>query len=298
MYLDPGSSTPHSRRGRAPLALVVYDPPPEELGAPIDWSAWYLTDEDDMSEGIEQGVILQGARSSLITLAEERAWANTFVGHDNFFAWVEEEPLVRVSPDVYLLDDPPPGPWPKMWQTWLPGHKPPRWALEIVSDDWKKDYELNPPKYAQLGARELVLFDPEAAASPDARRGSREARKVRVPLQVYRRGADGALVLVYRGDGPAFSEEIGAFLVVQKDGGRALLRIARDAAGTDIVPTAEERAKAAEESNQAAQERAKAAEESTKAAQERAKAAEERAQTAEERIQALEAELARVRSPK
>lgn len=277
MFLDPGSSTPHSRRGRSPLALVVYDPPPEELGAPIDWSAWYLTDEDDMSEGIEQGVILRGALSSLITLAEERAWANTFVGHDNFFAWVEEEPLVRVSPDVYLLDDPPPKPWPKMWQTWLPGHKAPRWALEIVSEDWKKDYELNPPKYAQLGTRELVLFDPDAAAKPDARKGIRGARNVRVPLQIYRRGADGALVLVYRGNGPAFSEEIGASLVVQKEEGMALLRIARDAAGSDIVPTVEERAKAAETS---------------------IKVAEERAKKAEERIQALEAELARARSEK
>ena len=87
-----------------------------------------------------------------------------------------------------------------MWQTWLPGHRPPRWAVEIVSDDWKKDYEDNPLKYAQLGARELVIFDPDAALTSD-RRG------VRVPLQVYRRDADGAFVRVYRGEGPARSEE-------------------------------------------------------------------------------------------
>jgi Uma2 family endonuclease len=270
MYLDSGSSTPHSRRGRSPLALVVYDPPPEELGAPIDWSAWYLTDEDDMGEGVEQGEIADVAQSSLISLAEERAWANTFVARDNFFAWVEEEPLVRVSPDVYLLDDAPPPPRPKMWQTWLPGHKPPRWALEIVSDDWQKDYTLNPPKYAQLGTRELVIFDPAPAARTEARRPGRGARKTRVPLQIYRRGADGAFVCVYRGEGPAFSEELGVTLVVQKDQGRVLLRIARDAAGTDLVPTA----------------------------QERAKIAEDRARTAEERIRALEAELARARSKK
>lgn len=268
MVLDPGSPTPRARRGRSPLALVVHDPPPEELSAPIDWSGWYLTDEDDMGEGIPQGEIAQVVQSSITTLAEERAWTNTYVTRDNFFAWVEKEPLVRVSPDVYLLDDPPPHPRPKMWQTWLPGHKPPRWALEIVSDDWKKDDNLNPRKYAQLGVRELVIFDPEVAGSSNARNG-------RAKLQVYRRDADGAFVRVYRGEGPAFSEELGAYLIVRTIDGGTFLRLARDAAGADLVPTTEERASTAEE---------------------RAKAAEERANAAEERLRALEAELARARS--
>ena len=38
---------------------------------------------------------------------------STLAAFDNFFAWMEAEPNVRVSPDVYLLDDPPPPPWPK-----------------------------------------------------------------------------------------------------------------------------------------------------------------------------------------
>lgn len=116
--------------------------------------------------------------SSLGELAAERGWRDAFWARANFFAWVCDEPLVRFSPHAYLLDDPPPPPRPKMWQTWLSGHKPPRWAVEIVSEDWKKDYDEAPLKYAQLGAREFVMFDPEVALNL-------ERRGPRVPLQVY-----------------------------------------------------------------------------------------------------------------
>jgi hypothetical protein len=52
---------------------------------------------------------------------------------------------------------------------------------------------------------------------------------------------------VYRGEGPAPSEEIGAFLVARREGETVRLRIARDASGTDLVPTAEEAQRAAED---------------------------------------------------
>ncbi|UQA61134.1 Uma2 family endonuclease [Polyangium aurulentum] len=228
-------SSPSAKTGRLrrPLALVVREPDPEEIGARVDWSAWYLTDEEDMGEGCEQGEIIRILLSCLGQLAAERGWQNVLIAGDNFFAWVKDEPLVRVSPDVYLLDEPPPPPLPKMWETWQPGHRPPRFAVEIVSDDWKKDYEDNPPKYAQLGCRELVIFDPEAALKPD-RKGTR------VPLQVYRRDEDGAFVKVYRGDGPVYCEQIGAHLATRREGATVRLRVARDGAGTSLVPTAEE----------------------------------------------------------
>lgn len=259
---------PHepARAKRKPLALVVNDPAPGERTAKVDWSSWYVTDEDDKGESVEQFSILWLLLSSLGRLAAERGWKNVMWAGDSFFGWVKDEPLVRVSPDAYLLDDPPGRPYPKSWQTWLPGHRPPRWAVEVVSEDWKKDYEGNPAKYAQLGTRELVIFDPEAPLEG--------ASKVRVPLQVYRRGEDGAFVRTYRGDGPAWCEEIDAALVVQRDGGAVTLRIARDPDGKDIVPTAEEAHAAAEEA--------------------RAAAAEATA-TAEARIRQLEAELAKLR---
>lgn len=237
--MHPSSSTRSPRRGRKPGAFVVRGLAPEDARAPIDWSAWYLTDEEDMGESAEQGEMIRLLLSTLGVLAAERAWGNVYLGADQFFAWLREEPMVRVSPDVYLVDEPPSPPLPKSWQTWQAGHKPPRWAVEIVSDDWKKDYDDAPPKYAQLGTRELVIFDPEAARGGEGRGG-------RVALQVYRRDDDGAFVQVYRGEGPAEAEEISAFLVVQRVGETVRLRVARDAQGLDLVPTAEERVRALE----------------------------------------------------
>ncbi|MBI4862305.1 MAG: Uma2 family endonuclease [Candidatus Riflebacteria bacterium] len=212
------------------------------MGLQVDWSRWYLTDEDDMGEGVEQGEIIRLVICCLKELARERGWENVLVAGDQFFAWVPSEPLVRVSPDVYLLDDPPPPPWPPSWQTWLPGHRAPRVAIEIVSSDgWQKDYDEGPAKYAQLGTSELVIFDPDAVLGETRERG-------RTPLTVYRREPDGAFVRVYAGAGPAGSVELSAWFVAVSDGKVARIRVARDEAGRDLVPTADEARKVAESS--------------------------------------------------
>jgi len=190
------------------------------------WSAWYLTDEDDVGESTEHFITIRLLLAALIELARERGWTDRLVAGDQFFGWVQTHPLVRISPDVYILDNPP-APYPKSFQTWLDGHAAPRFAVEVVSDDWTKDYDDNPPKYDQLGTRELVLFDPDAAHRPRGRR---------VALQVFRRDAAGDLTLVASGPGPVHSAELGAWLVVTPD---ARLAIARDAAGTDLVKPAE-----------------------------------------------------------
>ena len=212
-----------SRNSDAPDAESPGLTPPEG-----GWSAWYLTDEDDVGESTEQGIIVRLLLAALAELARERGWARSLVAGDQFFAWVEAHPLVRVSPDVYLLDDPPAPPYPGMWQTWRPGHPPPRFAVEVVSDRWQKDYRDAPRKYDQLGARELVIFDPDAATAPRLRR---------VPLQVYRRDASGTWTRVAAGPGPVHSAELDAWLVIVP-GPR--LRIARDPAGLDLIPTADE----------------------------------------------------------
>ena len=215
----PARGDPRARRGGPPG-------PPEG-----GWAAWYLRDEDDVGEGTEQGITVRTLLAVLSELASERGWARTLVAGDQFFAWVESEPLVRISPDVYLLDDPPSPPYPAMWRTWLEGQAAPRFAVEVVSDDWAKDYLHAPRKYDQLGTRELVIFDPEATLT---RRGQR------VVLQIFRRDADDALVRVEAGEGPSYSAELDAYLVVQRGPAGPRLRIARDAAGADLVATAEE----------------------------------------------------------
>ena len=220
-----GDELPPSRRNtRTPGAEL-----PETALTPPEggWPVWYLTDEDDVGESTEQGIIVRLLLAALAELARERGWARSLVAGDQFFAWVEAHPLVRISPDVYVLDDPPPRPYPASWQTWR-GHSPPRFAVEVVSEEWKKDYEDGPRKYAQLGARELVIFDPDAVHHP---------RGPRVALQVYRRGADDSWTRVAAGAGPVHSVEIDAWLVVVPG---PHLRIARDAAGADLVQTPEE----------------------------------------------------------
>jgi Uma2 family endonuclease len=236
------------------IQLRSFSPPPrpepewspgtEEPGVELDWSSWYLTDEDDMGEGGEQNLIIRALISILTQWGLEKNWHDVHLGADQFFAWMKNEPLVRVSPDVYLLDHPPPRPLPASWQTWRPGHRPPRLAFEIVSEhEWRKDYQEAPKKYDLLGTRELVVFDPEAAAG-------RATGPGRVALQVFRREAEGRLVPVYRGPGPARSEELEAWLVVQHQGPAAMLRLSRDAEGQDLVPTVEQAREQAEQARQ------------------------------------------------
>jgi Uma2 family endonuclease len=269
-------------RRRPPRALtVVRDPSEDELDATIDWSAWYLTEEDDVGQSPEQDDVVDVFASSVQEHVRAREGARVRVGRDAFFAWLEQEPNVRVSPDVYVLDRPPEPPWPRMWQTWRVGHAPPRFALEVVSaDDWKKDYEQVPAKYALLGARELVIFDPEAA------RGV--APGPRVALQVYRREADGSFVRVYVGAGPARVETLGAWVVARASGGVGWLRLTRDGQGEDVVLTARERAE--QERERAEQERERAEQERERAEQER-----ERAELAERQLRELKDELERLK---
>ena len=244
-YVTPSSASPSplvgrddaSARGtgrrRPPVGWVVLDPAQAGLEGEVDWSSWYLTDEDDEGVGAEQFLIAQAVYSTLLVLARERGWS-AFVGRDQFFAWAESEPLVRVSPDAYVLGGKAPSPLPAMWETWRPGHAPPRVAVEVVSEDtWLEDYEDNPPKYSQLGVEELVIFDPWAV--------SERRPAERVPLQVFRRTSEGALVRVHADVGPARSDALsdpsGALWWVVTREPAPRLRIARDAAAAELVPT-------------------------------------------------------------
>ena len=231
----------------------------------IDWSPWYLTDEEDMSQSGEQSEIIGVLVSSLKTLAAERNWSSVYVGCDNFFAWVQDEPCVQVSPDVYLLDNPPPSDQrlPRRWETWRPDHRPPRFAVEIVSLDWKKDYTINPARYDHLGTDELVIADADAF--------THKVRNCeRVPFQVFRRDTDDVLKAVDRGSGPVYCAELAAYLCFHHSPGEYIqVRVTRDAEGLEPVPTAREmvHAQAAHIEAQAAELESQAAELESQATQ-------------------------------
>ncbi|MSQ83079.1 MAG: Uma2 family endonuclease [Myxococcales bacterium] len=278
----PSSAIRPSQSATAPIRFlpkrpprvpqVVRNPKPDLQIADIDWTAWHLTAEQDMAESPQHAeisrVFVQLLRRRILELKLKRSYVNG----NTFFQWVPDEPLVQISPDAYVLDSAP-RPLPTSFQTWLAGHHPPRFALEVVSEQWHKDYDANPAKYAMLGCRELVIYDPEH----DQHRRTKE----RVAIQVYRRAADGIFARAYAGDGPAYCEAVDGWLVASANA-ELLLRIARDPAGQDLVPTAEESEAAAQEQATAAQEQATAAQEQATAAQEQAAAAQEQAAAAQE----------------
>ena len=295
---ESGASVPAPERVRPhALAKLVRD------DGTIDWSPWYLSEEEDMGQSAEQCRIINSLWSSLTVLGEERGWSSVVVAVDNFFAWVPDEPLVQVSPDIYLMDYPasesaegtgggsvasfsslvplmPDEPLPRRWETWRANHLPPRLAIEIVSQDWKKDYAINPARYDHLGVRELVLVDAEAYLYDLSKMG-------RAPLSVYRRDDSGRLELVYRGHGPAECVEIEAYLVFEvKLTGFACVRISRDEAGRDLVPTGWQRMVAAEEKAAAEQTKREAAEAKVTTAEAKVTAAETKVTAAEAKVTA------------
>ena len=173
-----------------------------------------------------------------------RRHADALVSGNVALRWAPLHPKVGVNPDVYLVEPTPPlGPKSKSVRTWVEGHSPPRVAVEVVSDATSDiDYNVKPAKYAASKTRELWIFDPLMV-------GPKGGDAVR--LQVWRREARRGFRRVYAGDGPARSEELGAWLVVTDGGER--LRIADHEDGAGLWLTGEEEARTREEEARAAE---------------------------------------------
>jgi Uma2 family endonuclease len=234
------------------------------------WSErWVLEDDVIVPESSEHEAAIALLKDIL------RAWVARTARDAAVYAnlavrWSEEHPTIGVDPDVCLVEPAPPEPKLQSLLTWAPGHHAPRVAIEVVSRKTaKKDYTDGPQKYAASGTRELWVFDPE-------RRG-RGWTGGPWTLQVWRRSPEGSFRQVFKGNAPAYSEELGVWLVVTDGGTR--LRIADDAAGERLWLTGEE------------SERARAESERARAESERARAESERA-----RADALAAELAALRA--
>ena len=158
-----------------------------------------------------------------------------------------------------------------VWKTWE-GHSP-AFALEVVSDDRKKDYTDAPADYDAMGTRELVLFDP--SATPRSRK--------RLRWQVYRRVRGHGFVRVFAGNGDRVeSAVLGCWIRLVDEAGNDRLRLATGPHGDTLVPTDAERA----EDERMAKEAALAAKDEALAAKDEALA----------RAEAAEAELARLRA--
>jgi hypothetical protein len=182
--------------------------------------------------------------------------------------FLEEHPTTGIDPDVCVLA-PPPANLDELGSVclWKPGHVAPPICFEIVSANHPyKDYSVLQDRYAALGTRELVVFDP-LLAGPRSLGGP-------VSLQLWRRDPSGPFERVHFSSMPAYSEVLDAWLV--PDG--RLLRIADDRQGTRRWLTEAEYAQLDAERAQADAERAQADAERAQADAERAQADAERAQ--------------------
>lgn len=146
--------------------------------------------------------------------------------------WDEDHPTLGVDPDVCLLDPAPPEREEiESLRLWEKGHFAPRVAVEIVSAGRPgKDYSQSPEKYAENETVELWVFDPKLIG-PKSNGGP-------FRIQVWRRDSDGELWRAYAGNGPAWSNALGAWVHAVLGG--HMLRIANDKAGTSWWLTREE----------------------------------------------------------
>jgi Uma2 family endonuclease len=220
-----------------------------------------------------------------------RAWArrtgrDVCVHRNLAVRWDPQDARIGVDPDVALVEPPPATPAESLssLRTWEPGNRPPRVALEVVSPGHpEKDYFHSPRKYAAAGVDELWVFDP-------LRLGVDGEGPWRI--QVWRRAADGVFARVYTGEGPAWSDYFGAWLVAPEDG--RLLRLSDDRTGASPWPTEGERAeqeREAREREREAKERALAERKRALAERKRALAERDRERLAKDQALARVAEL-------
>ncbi len=222
-------------------ARVVYDVPRSLPG-------WELP-EETMPESDAHDEAVELLKAILAWWAHGRG--DVQIARNLAIRWERSAPAVGVDPDVCVLSPRPTkaesGDVLTSVRTWLPGHAPPRLAIEVVSEtNPRKDYAIAPDKYAASGTEELWVFDP-LLAGPRTQGGPHR-------LQIWRRDAEAGFERAYAGDGPAYSPMLGAYAVVVDDGRK--LRISATSDGNDLWPTGEEAERAAKEAERAAKEAA------------------------------------------
>ncbi len=203
-----------------------------------------------------------------------RAWASRLPGDVRIarnlaIRWLEDHPTTGIDPDVCVLA-PPPEDLDELGSLclWKAGHTAPTLCFEIVSKNHPhKEYVAIQDRYAAMGTRELVVFDP-LLAGPKSLGGP-------VALQLWRRDASGAFERVHFGASPVYVEALDAWVIAD---GRTLF-IADDRAGkrrwlneAEHNKIEAEHNKIEAEHNKIEAERAKAEAQQNKAEAERAKA--------------------------
>jgi Uma2 family endonuclease len=245
----------HDAPSRAPDETIRHVRPPRPIRFPS---------EAEVPEGKRHYEL----RTFLYRLLKLAFADRACVGCDQFVYWNARSPKRCLSPDGFVYLGAADRDF-KSWKTWERGT--PQLAVEIVSDpgteifDWDRRYEA----YLELGVAELVRFD------PDAEPGKR--------IAVWDRIDDDLVERVVEGDAtPCLT--LGLYWrVAPVEGYPVGLRLTRDEAGEDLLPTPDE----------VARRDADAARRDADAARLDAGAARREADAARARIAELEAELAK-----
>ena len=197
--------------------------------------------EGEVGEHEIQTYILELLRPLIERYLAERG-IGAHVGSDQYIYWAQYEPTRCLAPDVYVLPGVPQDIAIDVWKVWE-REVVPSFVLEVVGRDPHKDYVLSPGRCAELGVKELVVFDPFPS------------RQRRV-FQVYRRVRRGFRLVESTDADRVRSRELGCFIRVVGTGAATRLRLATGRSGGDIFLTGEEAERAAKEEERAAKEAA------------------------------------------
>lgn len=140
--------------------------------------------EDFMGEGSLQRFISELLREQIERWLHQHK-KDWFVGANQFIYWKQFDPSCKIAPDVFFLPGVKPGIKIDSWKIWETDIIPPL-AIEVVSQDYLKDYGDAPASYDAIGVKELIIFDP----------GFDTLRSERMRFQVFRRVGKRGLVRV------------------------------------------------------------------------------------------------------
>lgn len=136
---------------------IDFDTFPDSDGEPMAETNANVLQMLDLLWSLQVLCMLQGRARSTIVGSNQFVYYNPNNGRDN------------ISPDVYVVFDRPP-PAPPSWKTWVEG-KFPDVVFEITSPTTHaQDLSMRPKGkrrlYAELGAREYYIFDPQQETDP------------------------------------------------------------------------------------------------------------------------------------
>jgi Uma2 family endonuclease len=164
-------------------------------------------------------------RTALYLILKRELAARATLGSDQFVYYDPTNARKKLAPDAFAKLGEPHATF-RVWKTWLRGA--PDVAVEVVSDsdEGEEDWELKLERYRAAGIGEVVRFDPDSAEQP-----------IRVWDHI-----DGDLVeRAAPPDGVFECSCLGLFWVaVPHQSFVRMLRLARDRAGADLLPTPEE----------------------------------------------------------